>query len=151
MLLQMLLAQLVQRQGNNRSADECDQRQRNRMIRPSLVAALAARKALDERNNAPKIKKDEGEDGPGLDDDRVHLPVRIIERDAHRGFGNAQMRSRTDRQKFGQALNNAQKKRLNIDVQKASALDPKVDTGGTVPELRSIPCRCRKPRCPDPI
>jgi len=58
--------------------------------------------------NAFEIKKKKSEDSAGLDDDGVHLPIRVVERDSHRGFSEAKMRGRTNRKKFGQALNNAQ-------------------------------------------
>jgi hypothetical protein len=47
------------------------------------------------------------QDGAQLNDDGVHLPVGVIQRNLHQSFGNAQMRRRADRQKLGQAFHNA--------------------------------------------
>jgi hypothetical protein len=49
-----------------------------------------------------------GANGAGLNDDGVHLRIRIVERETHRCFGDAQMRSGTDGKKLGQALNDSQ-------------------------------------------
>jgi hypothetical protein len=71
------------------------------MVLPGAIAALAAGKAFDEGNDALEIKKKKSEDGAGLDDDGVHLPICIVEWNAHRGFGEAKVRGRTNRKKFG--------------------------------------------------
>ncbi len=71
------------------------------MVLPGTIAALAAWEAFDEGDDAFEIKKHKSEDGACLNYDRVHLPVRIVQGDAHCGLGDAKMRGRTDRKKFG--------------------------------------------------
>ena len=102
-------APLVQGQGNDRSAEEGNQREGDGVIYPGAVAALALGKASDEADDALEIEQHQREDRAGLDDDGVHLPVRIVQRDLHDRFGDAQMRGGTDGQKLGQALDDAQK------------------------------------------
>ncbi len=65
-------------------------------------------KALDEADDAFEIEKKKCEDGANLNDDGVHLPIRVVERDMHCCFRDTQMRGGTDRKKLGQALNDSQ-------------------------------------------
>src|SRR5579871_3780148 len=58
-----------------------------------------------------------------LNHDRIHFPVATIERDVEERFGQAQMRHGTDRQKFREALDDAEQNREEVVVQKASELN----------------------------
>ena len=55
---------------------------------------------------APEINR-QAEDRAELDDDGIHLPVAVGEADVQQQFGDAQVRGRTDGQKFGEAFDNA--------------------------------------------
>jgi hypothetical protein len=105
---EMLLAHFVERQGDDGSKEEGDEGKRYWMVFPGAVAAFAAWKALDEADNTFEIKKKKCEDGADLNNDGVHLPIRVIERDMHGCFSNTQMRGGTDGKKLGQALNDSQ-------------------------------------------
>src|SRR6516162_9119418 len=86
------------------------------------IASFAARKCAHEFENAAEVEQEQGQNGAGLDDDRVHLPVSVVEVDLHQRFGDAQVRGGTDRKKFGEPLNNAQNGGKDVDVQKASGI-----------------------------
>jgi hypothetical protein len=77
------------------------------VVLPCAIAALTTGEAFDEGDDALKVKENESENRASLNDDGVHLPIRIVERDAHCSFGDAEMRGRTDGKKFGEALNDA--------------------------------------------
>jgi hypothetical protein len=64
----------------------------------------------------PEIDR-QRQDRAQLDDDGEHLPVAILQIDAQQRFGNAQMRGRAYRQKFGQAFDDAQDQGKKIGVQ----------------------------------
>ena len=81
-------------------------------------------KGAQELDDALEVEQQQRQDGAGLDHDGVHLPVGVVERNLHHRFGDAQMRRGADRQEFGQAFNNAQHDGLNVDVQKASGMQP---------------------------
>ncbi len=104
---QVLLAPLVQQQGGNRGEDEGDGGERDGMSQPVAVAAFAPGKGAEELDDAAEEEQAQGQDGAQLDDDGVHLPVRIVQRNLHQSFGNAQVRRRADRQKLGQAFHDA--------------------------------------------
>ena len=53
------------------------------MVCPGAVAAFATGKTPDEADDALEIEKKKSEDGAHLDDDGVHLPVGVVEGDAH--------------------------------------------------------------------
>jgi len=90
------------------------------MVEPVTVAVFALGEGADEVHDAAQKEDHQGQDGAQLDDDGVHLPVGVVERDLHQRFGDAQVRRRADRQKFGQAFHNAQDHRLNVRVQASS-------------------------------
>src|SRR5689334_10614691 len=84
------------------------------------VLALTARKRGEEPANARAKINRQAEDGAQLDHDGVHLPERIVQREAEELFRDAQVRRGADRQKFREAFNNAQKNREQIFVQNSS-------------------------------
>ena len=86
------------------------------------IAAFPARKCAPELKDSSQVEQEERQDSARLDDDRVHLPIRIVEIDFHQGFGNSQMGRGTDRQEFSQPLNDTQNDGKKIYVQKASGV-----------------------------
>src|SRR2546422_6406546 len=71
------------------------------------------------RNPAAEVHW-QAQDGAELDDNGVHLPVAIREADVKQRLGNAQMRSGTDRNEFGEAFDNSQHERQQVIVQASS-------------------------------
>jgi hypothetical protein len=53
--------------------------------------------------------RERNEDRAGLNDDRVHLPVRIVHGDLHERFNDPQMCRRTDGQELGKTFDNTEK------------------------------------------
>ena len=80
---EVLFTHLVQGQRDDRGEGEGDESERDGVVHPGAVAAFAARKAFDEGDDAFEIEKKKSEDGAGLDDDGVHLPISVVERDVH--------------------------------------------------------------------
>jgi hypothetical protein len=103
----VFLTQFVQWQGNEGGEEEGNESERDWVVLPCAVAALPSGEAFDEGDDAFEIEKNKSENSACLDNDGVHLPIRIVERDTHCGFGDPEMRGRTDRKKFGEALNDA--------------------------------------------
>ena len=56
------------------------------MIPESVFAVFAAGESADEFDDAAGKKQSEREDGAELDDDGVHLPVRVVEADVEERF-----------------------------------------------------------------
>src|SRR5579863_6691337 len=110
------------------------------MVQPSTVAVFASGKGPDKSEDAFQIQQEEGKDGSRLNDDGVHLPIRVVEWDVHQGFANAKVGRGTDRQELGQALHYSQQNRLNVDVQRASGAQPRVMfvPPSTAPCLRPV-------------
>src|SRR2546423_4160946 len=75
------------------------------------ITAFASWKGAEKFDDpVPEINR-QRENGAELDDDRVHLPETVMEIEMTKRFDDAQMSSRTDRQKFGQPLNNPEQDR----------------------------------------
>ncbi len=76
----------------------------NQLLRRSSPSGKVRMKSTirDEEQHA------EREDGAQLDDDGVHPPVGVVQRNLHQRFSDAQVRGRADRQKLGQAFHNSQ-------------------------------------------
>ena len=83
---------LCSEQRGHRGAGKGDQRQRDGMGKPVAVAVLALGKGAQEVDDALQEEQAQRQDGAHLDDDRVHLPVGIVEREFHQRFGDAQVR-----------------------------------------------------------
>jgi hypothetical protein len=94
--LQMLANDLGEQEGGDCGADKGDEREREGMVERGAIAALALWKGPNEFEDAAHKEEDEREDGTELDDDGVHLPVRIGQVDVEQRFGDPQVRGRTD-------------------------------------------------------
>ena len=78
------------------------------MVEPGPIAANAARKGRQKLADPLAEIDRQAKDCAELDHDRKHLPVAVREVDAEKRFRDAQMRSGTDRKKFGDSFDNAQ-------------------------------------------
>jgi hypothetical protein len=113
---QVLFAPFVQQQGGRRGEGEGDESEGDGMVEPGAVAVFAAGKGAHEAGDAPQEQKHEGQDGAQLNDDGVHLPVRVVERDLHERFSNAQVCRGADGKEFGEAFHDAENDGLNFWV-----------------------------------
>ena len=78
------------------------------MVEPVAVAIFALGKGAHETDDAAQEEQQQRQNRAQLNDDGVHLPIGVIQRNLHQRFGDAQVRRRADRKKFGQAFHNAQ-------------------------------------------
>jgi hypothetical protein len=62
------------------------------VIEDGPVTFFAAGKGAQESDDAAQEEQTERKNGAQLDDDCVHLPVRIVEWKLHERFGDAQVR-----------------------------------------------------------
>src|ERR1700730_12682759 len=112
----MLADYLGEQEGRYRDADEGDERERERMIQRGAIARLTFGEGADEFEDAPDEEEEERENGAKLDDDGVHLPVRIAEVDVEQRFRDPQVGGRADGQKFRQSLDDAEQDRDDVVV-----------------------------------
>src|SRR5579864_576600 len=90
------------------SDHECDQDKRERVVHCGLVAALAMRKTTYEFVDARTEVDGKAQDRAKLDYDRVHLPISVAKVYAEKALGDAQVRGRAHRKKFGETFDDTQ-------------------------------------------
>ena len=93
---QVLVAPFMQKKRRHGGEAECYEGERNGVGEPVAVAILPARKGAHEFDDAAQEKQGECKDCAELDDDGVHLPVGVVERNLHEGFSDSQMRRRAN-------------------------------------------------------
>src|ERR1700722_14562296 len=91
------------------------------------VTAFAARKGGKKRRNTAAEIHRPAQDCTQLNDNRVHLPVAVIEsemwgetRSVQQRLRKPQVRGRTDRQKFRKTFHDSQNQRQQVVVQSSS-------------------------------
>ncbi len=62
------------------------------MIQPGPVAIFTPGKGAQEADDPLEEQQAQRQNCAELNDDRVHFPVRVVERNPHQCFSNAQMR-----------------------------------------------------------
>src|SRR5205085_6868449 len=72
------------------------------------IAPLSARERRDERRDAPGEINRQGEDCAQLNHDRIHFPEAVVQVEMEKRFDDAEVRGRTDRQEFRQALDDSE-------------------------------------------
>ena len=72
-----LLDQFGQQKGRHRGKDERNQGQTERMRENVAIAIFATREGANEIDDAPGEQQQQRQDRTQLNDDRVHLPVRV--------------------------------------------------------------------------
>ena len=77
------------------------------MIHHGAVIAFAMRKGAQEIRNTRAEINGKTENGPQLDNNRVHLPVSIGKIKAQQCFRDAQMGGGTHRQEFSKTFDNS--------------------------------------------
>src|SRR5439155_10879988 len=108
-----------QERGNG-GYDKRNHSQAKRMRKRRPVTIFAMRECAQKLGD-PAAKIDgQAQDRAQLNNDCVHLPVSVTQIDVKQGFGNAQVRGRTDRQEFRQTLDNAKNRRKKVVVQYSS-------------------------------
>jgi hypothetical protein len=90
------------------------------MVPEVVLAVFAAGEGTDKFDDAAGKEQSESEDGAELDDDGVHLPVRVVEADIEEGFADAQVSGGTNGEKLGKALDDPEKYGDHIIVQTRS-------------------------------
>ena len=114
--LQVFADDLGEQEGRYRGAYERDERERERMVQRGAVTGLARGEGADEFEDAPDEEEEERENGAELNDDGVHLPVRIGEVDVEQRLRDPQVRGRADGQKLREALDDAEQDRDDVVV-----------------------------------
>ncbi len=89
---EILFAPFVQQQSGSRRESEGDEGEGDGVIEPGAVAVFAFGKGAEKLDDARQEEKTKSQDCAQLDDDGVHLPVGVIERNLHQSFRDAQVR-----------------------------------------------------------
>jgi hypothetical protein len=102
------LPPFVQQQCGRRCEGKGNKGEGDGMVHPGAGAVFALGKRADKLDDAAEEQEREGQDCAQLNNDGVHLPVGVVQRDLHQPLGDAQVGRRTNGEKLGQAFNDAQ-------------------------------------------
>ena len=92
------------------------------MIEKTPITDFSARKGAEEIDDPLEVDEAKRKDRAHLNDDRVHLPVGVVEWDFHQRFGDAQVRRGTYGQEFCQTFDNPKQNRQQERTHEASGL-----------------------------
>ena len=97
-----------QQKRRQRRDDERNHHQRQRMCQPIAILNLTLWKSLDQLHDPLAEIKRQRKDRTELDDDRVHLPIRLVQRKIEQLLADAQVSGRTDRKELRQTFHDSE-------------------------------------------